>query len=160
MKHIIRYGMIMLTACFVFPCFVALTACMAEDKNIDICTEVSAEQLAKLYKKKLYPTQNNRGCYWSEKPGGMAYFDIGIHKYSQDLRDYWNKDLSSLVTLEKITDLGDEGLMGIGEGDLGVIIIRKDMLILKSAVTFLDIEPGSERHKVLWDIYRSILKNL
>ena len=160
MNRTIRYRIIMLMACFVFPFFAAPIECKAKDKNIDICNEVSAEQLAKLYKKKLYPTQNNRGCYWSENPGGMAYFDIGIHKYSQDLRDYWNKDLSSLVTLEKITDLGDEGLMGIGEGDLGVIVIRKDKLILKSAVTFLDIKPGSERHKVLWDIYRGILKNI
>lgn len=142
------------------PCLDTLTVCQAKNINIDICNQVSTEQLTKLYRKQLYSTKNNNGCYWSEKPGSMAYFDIGLHKQYKDLREYWNKELSSNITLEKITDLGDDGLMAVSEGDLGVIIIRKNKWILRSAVTFLDIEPGTEKHKVLWDIYRGILKNI
>jgi hypothetical protein len=138
-----------------------LTApCFAGDKTVDICRMVSAAQLKQLYRKPLHATPRERGCYWSETPGGMAYMDIGIQKHQKDLRDYWNKNLSSNVKLEKITDLGDEGLMGIGEGTIGVVVIRKGNWILRSAVTFLDIEPGSKKHQVLWDIYRAILADL
>lgn len=160
MQSTIRYSVIVLMACVVSFHFAAFNVCNAADKDIDICTQVSAKQLEQLYKKQLYPTKNNSGCYWSLEPGGMAYFDIGIHERYKDLREYWNKELSSMITLEKITDLGDEGLMNVSEGDLGVIVIRKDKWILRSAVTFLDIEPGSRQHKALWDIYRSILENL
>ncbi len=90
----------------------------------------------------------------------MAYLDIQYHKYSKDLREYFNEQLSDNVALEKIADLGDGGLMTVVDGSLGVIVIRKGDLVLQSAATFLDIELGSDQQKVLWDIYREILKRL
>jgi hypothetical protein len=32
--------------------------------------------------------------------------------------------------------------------------------VLKSAVTFLEIKPGTDRQAVLWDVYRKILKQM
>lgn len=87
----------------------------------------------------------------------MAYLHIGLHESSIPLRDYFNKELSSTTTLESITDLGDEGLMSVAEGSLGVIVIRKGNRVLQSAATFLDIEPGSDKQRVLWEIYRTLL---
>ena len=60
----------------------------------------------------------------------------------------------------KISDLGDGGLMSVGEGELGVVVIRKGDRVLLSAVTFLDIKPGSKKQAVLWDIYRHILQQM
>jgi hypothetical protein len=90
----------------------------------------------------------------------MAYLDIQYHKYRKDLREYFNEQLSDNVALEKIADLGDGGLMTVVDGSLGVIVIRKGDLVLQSAAIFLDIELGSDQQKVLWDIYREILKRL
>jgi len=137
-----------------------LTPAIAEDKTIEICSLVTQEQLGSIYRKPLYPKAYNRQCLWSIKQGGMAYLDIQYHKYRKDLREYFNVQLSDNVALEKIADLGDGGLMSVVDGSLGVIVIRKGDLVLQSAATFLDIELGSDQQKVLWDIYREILKRL
>lgn len=137
----------------------AAVPCRA-DKAIDVCGQVSAEQLAALYRKPLYPTTQENGCFWSLKPGAMAYLHIGVHERQRALRDYFNKELSPQVQLVPITDLGDEGLMTVTEGSLGVIVIRKGSRVLQSAATFLDIEPNSKQHKVLWEIYRQVLAKM
>jgi len=139
--------------------FVADTV-SAKEKDLNICSLVSAEQLAGIYKKKLFPTEQRRSCFWSEEPGAMAYLQIGYHKKEKDLREYFFKELPSHVQLEEIKDLGDGGLMGINGGQLEVIVIQKNKLVLKSMVSFLNIEPGSKEHQKLWEIYRSILKEL
>ncbi len=128
--------------------------------EIDVCKQVSAAQLKKLYRKQLYPTASTNECFWSEKPGGMADMDIQVHDANGPLRDYFAQPMPSQAKLVKITDLGDEGLMSVGEGTLGVVVIRKGKRVLQSAVTFLDIEPGSDKQAVLWDIYRDIVKQM
>lgn len=128
--------------------------------DIDVCKLVSATQVQKLYRKPLYPTAHTNECQWSEKPGGMADMDIHVIDADGPLRDYFAKPLPSQLKLVEITDLGDEGLMSVGEGTLGVVEIRKGKRVLQSAVTFLDIEPGSDKQAVLWDIYRAILKQM
>jgi hypothetical protein len=128
--------------------------------DIDICKQVSAEQLKQLYHKPLFPTASTDACFWSEKPGGMADMDIQVHDVNGPLRDYFDESFGPKAKLVKISDLGDEGLMSVGEGTLGVVVIRKGKQVLQSAVTFLDIEPGSEQQTVLWDIYRKILEQM
>ncbi|WP_319521839.1 hypothetical protein [uncultured Desulfosarcina sp.] len=132
----------------------------AGEKSGDICRQVTAEQLSKLYRKPLYPSEHGNGCMWSKKPGGMAYLDINVHEYQKDIRQYFNKEMPSHIKLEKITDLGDDGLMTVVEGCLGVIVVKKGDRVMQSAVTFLEIEPKSDKQKVLWDIYRNVLKRL
>lgn len=151
---------VILVSCISFVILLSVLTCNAADQSLNICKQVSNEQLNLLYKKPLIPKESERGCFWSKDPGGMAYFDINIHKYRQELRSYFNKDLPTHVKLEKVTGLGEEGLMTLTEGSLGVIVIRKGDWVLQSAVTFLDIEPGSQKHKCLWDIYRAILETL
>ena len=132
----------------------------ADGEDIEMCALITPEQLRNIYKKPLYPKEYRRQCLWSKKPSGMAYFDIQYHNYHKDLRRYFNKELPGIVSLEEIKNLGDDGLMTVVEGSLGVIVIRKDNWVLQSAVTFLDIKPESDEHKVLWDIYRNVLKRL
>jgi len=132
----------------------------AGEKQGDICRQVTAEKLSKLYRKPLYPSEHSHGCMWSKKPGGMAYLDINVHEYHKDIRQYFNKEMPSHIKLEKITDLGDDGLMTVVEGCLGMIVVKKRNRVMQSAVTFLDIKPESDKQKVLWDIYRNVLKRL
>ncbi len=149
---------------------VALSACLAVGSapasaaksggEIDVCKQVSAEQLKKLYRKPLYPTASDNECFWSEKPGEMADMDIKVRDADVPLREYFADPMPSDVKLVKITDLGDEGLMTVSEGALGVVVIRKGKQVLKSAVTFLEIKPGTDRQAVLWDVYRKILKQM
>ncbi len=139
--------------------FTPIIAKSAGDK-IDICNQVSAEQLTKLYRKHLYPSAHTNDCFWSEKPGAMAYMDINVHDVNRPLREYFAKTIPSHIKLVKITDLGDEGLMSVSEGSLGVVVIRKGDRVLQSAVTFLEIKPGSTQQAALWDIYRSVLKKM
>ncbi len=141
-------------------CFLVTVTAHAKEKDINICSLVSAEQLAGIYKKKLFPTEQRRSCFWSEEPGAMAYLQIGYHKKEKDLRQYFYKDLPANVKLEEIKDLGDGGLLAVNGDYLEVIVINKGNLVLKSTVTFLDIKPGSKQQKQLWDIYRTILKAL
>lgn len=128
--------------------------------DLDVCNQVSAAQLRKLYRKHLYPTAYANHCFWSEEPHGMADMDIRVQDVRGPLRAYFVKSLPSRTKLVKITDIGDEGMMSVGEGTLGVVVIRKGKRVLLSAVTFLDIRPGSKRQSVLWDIYRRILKQM
>lgn len=128
--------------------------------QIDICKQISAAELKMLYHKRLYPTAYENECFWSEQPGGMAEIDIRVRDADQPLRDYFAKPLSSMFKLVKITDLGDGGLMTVGEGTIGVVVIRKGKRILQSSPGFLDIAPGSKKQKVLWDVYRKILKQM
>ena len=132
----------------------------AKEKDPDICSLVSAEQLSGIYRKELFPTEMRQGCFWSEEPGAMAYFQIIYHKKKKELRDHFNKELPSQIKIEEIKDLGDGGLMSINDDQLEVIVIQKDKLILKSMVSFLEIKSGSKQHQKLWDIYRLILKEL
>lgn len=141
-------------------CLVAVGTAHAKEKNINICSLVSAEQLAGIYKKKLFPTEQRRSCFWSEEPGAMAYLQIGYHKKEKELRQYFSRDLPSQVKLEEIKDLGDGGLLAVNGNHLEVVVINKGNIVLKSTVSFLEIEPGSKQHKQLWDIYRTILKEL
>ena len=127
---------------------------------LDICGLVSSEQLAAVYRKPLYPTPQENGCYWSREPGTMAYLHIGVHDRSQPLRQYFNPQLSATTTLEPILDLGDEGLMSVVEGEIGVVVIRKGDRVLQSAATFLDIKPGSDQQQALWTIYRDVLARM
>ncbi len=126
-------------------------------KTVDYCALVSKAELAKLDRKPLYAKGSDNGCMWSEKSGGMAYLDVGIFDSQRKLRTYFATDLPSNVKLVKITDLGDAGLMSVADGTIGVVAIRKGNKILQSAATFLDIKPGSEGQKVLWQIYGSVL---
>jgi hypothetical protein len=132
----------------------------AADSTLDICALVSSEQLAAVYRKPLYPTPSDNGCFWSLEPGTMAYLDIGVHERYQPLRQYFNQQLSSQTTLEPITDLGDEGLMSVVDGEVGVVIIRKGDRVLRSAATFLDIEVGSDKQQRLWAIYRAVVERM
>ena len=127
---------------------------------LDICSLVSSEQLAALHRKPLYPKSLENGCYWSREPGTMAYLHIGVHDRSQPLRQYFNPQLSATTTLEPILDLGDEGLMSVVEGEIGVVVIRKGDRVLQSAATFLDIKPGSDQQQALWTIYRDVLARM
>ena len=127
---------------------------------LDICSLVSSEQLAALHRKPLYPKSQENGCYWSREPGTMAYLHIGVHERFQPLRQYFHPQLSATTTLEPIIDLGDEGLMSVVEGEVGVVVIRKGDRVLQSAATFLDIKPGSDKQQVLWAIYRDVLERM
>jgi hypothetical protein len=127
------------------------------EEEIDYCAEVSDETLAKLHEKKLFSAAMPNGCMWSEKPDGIADFSFSINESEQELRDYFNAELSPGVELVEITDLGDSGLMTLVEGEIGVVVIRKGDKVLQSAATFLDIAPGTEQQTVLWDIYRRAL---
>lgn len=129
-------------------------------EEIKLCDWVTDEQIKKIYRKPLVKSGEGKQCLWSKTAGGMSYFDISIHSKFQDLRKYFAPKIPSYVVLQKIDDLGDEGLMTVTEGSLGVVIIRKGELILQSAPTFLDIEPGSIEQQALWDIYRTVLDKL
>ena len=128
--------------------------------DINVCKQVGAGQLKKLYRKHLYPTAYDNHCMWSEMPHGMADLDIKVQDARGPLRAYFVDPLPSRIKLVKISDLGDGGLMSVGEGELGVVVIRKGDRVLLSAVTFLDIKPGSKKQAVLWDIYRHILQQM
>ena len=130
------------------------------EARLDVCALVSAEQLAALSRKPLYSTPQDNGCYWSREPGAMAYLHIGVHDSAQPLRGYFNAELAPTTRLELIIDLGDEGLMSVVEGELGVVVVRKGGRVLQSAATFLDIEPGSARQRVLWEIYRRVVERM
>ncbi len=138
----------------------ALPAAAAKPNQINVCQSISAVELAQLYRKKLLPNQDEGGCYWSLRPKGMAYLHIGLYKLRRELRKYFSEKLPGQVKLVEINDLGDRGLMTVSEGSLGVVVIKKGEYVLKSAVTFLDIAPGSEKHKLLWKIYKRILAKL
>ena len=127
---------------------------------LDICGLVSSEQLAALHRKPLYPKSQENGCYWSREPGTMAYLHIGVLESAQPLRQYFHPQLSATTTLEPILDLGDEGLMSVVEGEIGVVVIRKGDRVLQSAATFLDIKPGSDQQQALWTIYRDVLARM
>lgn len=141
-------------------CLFTVGPISAKEKDIDICSLVSNEQLAGIYKKPLFPTAQRRSCFWSEEPGAMAYLQISLQKNNKKLRDHFFKDLPEHVKLEKINDLGEGGLMGITRGKLELIVIQKKQMVLKSNVTFLDIEQGSKKQENLWKIYRTILSEM
>jgi hypothetical protein len=132
----------------------------ADPESINICQLVSAEEIAKLHRKKLVPNKEAKGCYWSKKPNSMAYLHIGVHKYRRELRKYFSEKIPPHVKLKEIKDLGNGGYMTITEGSLGIIVVKKGDYVLQSAVTFLDIRPGSDKHKLLWKIYKRILDKL
>lgn len=136
------------------------TAAAGSDGEIDVCKQVTAGQLKKLHRKHLYPKAYDNECMWSERPGGMAEMDIKVRDADLPLRDYFAKPLPSRFKLVKIKDLGDEGMMTVGEGAIGVVAIRKGKQVLLSSPGFLDIAPGSKKQVVLWNIYKKILKQM
>lgn len=149
--------MILLALCLAMP---VLPQAARAAGQIDICALLGEADLAKLYRKKLYPNPNNGGCFWSKKPGGMAYLDISLHEHHKPLRQYFQADLPGHVKLVEIKDLGEEGLMTVSEGSLGVVVIKKGDWVLQSAVIFLDIVPGGKKQAALWEVYRRILAKL
>ena len=136
------------------------TQCYAEGINLNVCEQVSDEQLAAIYPKKLFPTEQERGCQWSNKPGGIPYLQIGVIESQKILRDYFHKEIPPDFELKKIKDLGDRGLMTVSEGYLAIIVIREGDWVLISTVDSLYIKQGGEKHKYLWNIYRGILQKL
>lgn len=141
-------------------CFFTVGPISAKEKDIDICSLVSKEQLSGIYRKPLFPTAQRRSCFWSEEPGAMASLQISLQKNNKKLRDHFFKDLPEHVKLVKINDLGEGGLMGVARGQLELIVIQKKQMVLKSNVTFLDIEQGSKKQENLWKIYRTILREM
>jgi hypothetical protein len=133
------------------------TETSAAEASVDYCALVSDDTLAKLYDKPLHATALGNGCMWSEKPGGIAYLDFNMHEYRREPREYFDAEPPSHVRLVEITDLGDGGFMTVSDGGLGVVVIRNGDRVMQSAATFLDIKPGSEQHKILWEIYRQAL---
>ena len=138
----------------------AFTICNAGELHFNVCEQVSAKQLATLYRKKLFPSEQENGCLWSKNPGGMAYFQIGVIESQKNLRDYFQKEIPPNFTLKKINDLGNRGLMTASEGYLAVIVIREGDWVLISTVNFLNIKHGGEKQKILWGICRGILQKL
>jgi hypothetical protein len=138
----------------------SVTAAAGSDGEIDVCKQVTAGQLKQLHRKHLYPKAYDNECFWSEKPGGMAEMDIKVRDADLPLRDYFAKPLPSRFKLVKIKDLGDGGMMTVGEGVIGVVAIRKGKQVLLSSPGFLEIAPGSKKQAVLWKIYKKILKQM
>ncbi len=133
---------------------------VTQDKEIDVCGIVSQDELSQLYKKPLIAKKDGNGCIWSLKPDGMAYLHIAVQEKSREIREYFNQDLPEHIKLEAIEDLGDEGLMTVVEGSLGVIILAKKNNLIRSSATFLDIEPGSSQQQTLWHVYQRILDKI
>lgn len=129
-----------------------------QEMTVDVCALVSKEDLRQIYRKELFATAEDNGCFWSLEKGAMAYLHISIQDKTKDVRDHFNSEIPSHIALEEISDLGDGGLLTIAEGTLGVIVISKGNKIIKSAATFLDIKPGSKEHKALWSVYQKILR--
>lgn len=148
------------TFSIIFILLVPFPFCNAGELNFNVCEQVSARQLAALYRTKLFSSEQENGCRWSNEPRGMTYFQIGIIEGQKNLRAYFQKAIPSDFTLMKINDLGDRGLMTTAEGYLAVIVVREGEWVLVSTVNYLFIKHRSERHKILWDIYRGILKKL
>lgn len=128
---------------------------------LDICSLVSSEQLAAVYRKPLYPTPQENGCCTGWEPGAMAYLHIGVHDRSQPLRH----GISTRSCLPRprskpILDLGDEGLMSVVEGDRCGGHPQGRPGAAKRGRTFLDIKPGSDQQQALWTIYRDVLARI
>lgn len=134
--------------------------CAASELNLNICEQVGSERLALLYRSTLFPNEETNGCRWSDRPGGKAFFQIGVLKSQKNLSDFFEKTLPPDFELIKINELGDRGLMTVSKGYLAVIAVREGDWVLISTVDLLYLKQGEERQKVLWDIYREILQNL
>ncbi|MFN4023585.1 MAG: hypothetical protein ACK4MQ_02030 [Hyphomonas sp.] len=133
------------------------------DLNIDVCEIVTPADLdiiaAARRDKVAYADSMGRAnrCMWAEREDGMAYFDITIAVSGRDIRADFPEAFPDHVELVEIRDLGDAGYMTVTEGRIGNLAIRRGNRVLSSAAVFLDIEPGSEAHDRLWDIYRRVL---
>ncbi len=149
--------------CAIFLIFLVigpLKHCFADEINFNVCEQVGDEQLAAICQKKLFPIEQERGCQWSTKPGGMAYFQIGIIESQKNLRDYFQKEIPPDFELKKIDNLGHRCLTTVSEGYLSVILIRDGDWVLISTVNLLNIKYGGEKQEYLSDIFRRILRNL
>ena len=131
------------------------------DLNIDVCEIVTAADLdviaAARRDKVVHITSGTNRCMWAERENGMAYFSIQVAISDRDIRAGFPETFPDHVELVEIRDLGDAGYMTVTEGRIGNVIIRKGNRVLDSGAVFLDIEPGSEAHERLWDIYRRVL---
>lgn len=149
------------------PALMLLAACAGENSqserraaahlDLDICALASADEMLSLHRKLIHATPRSSSCAWSEEPDSMSYLDIGIRPLHQDVRKYFPDPTPAGVTLEEVSDLGDGGYMTITEGRIGVVVVRKGKYAMQSAPIFIDVEPGSEQQRKLWDIYRRAL---
>ncbi len=155
MKTTYQFLPVILFVCSGF--FLSVVPASGEQSALDICGQISADELAVIHRKPLYPEAYENECLWSETPGGMAFLHITVGKIEHPLRDYYVKDLPASVRLEKITGIGDEGLVNISEGTLGVIVIRKGDRLIKSNVVFLDIKPNSKKQEAFYTLLRRIV---
>lgn len=154
---------VVIRSCSIFILFLILatiTPCIAGDLNFNVCEQVSARQLSEIYSSKLFPKEELNGCRWSDKPGGIAYFQIGIIKSQNNLKQFFQKEIPTNYKLKKIDGLGDRGLMTEAKGYIDVIVIRKGDWVLISTVDLLYIKNEDARQKILWDIYHRILQTL
>lgn len=136
-------------------------AAPASELNMDVCALVSEDDLdviaAARRDKVVHETPGSNRCMWSERENGMAYFSIQLTVSDRDIRAGFPETFPDHVQLVEIRDLGDAGYMTVTEGNIGNVMIRKGNRVLDSGAVFLDIEPGSEAHERLWDIYRRLL---
>lgn len=133
------------------------------DLNIDVCEIVTPADLdiiaAARRDNVVHADSMGRAnrCMWAEREDGMAYFDISIAISDRDIRANFSETFPDHVELVEIRDLGDAGYMTVTGGRIGNVAIRKGNRVLSSGAVFLDIEPGSDAHDRLWDIYRRVL---
>ncbi len=136
-------------------------AARAADFSIDVCeivTEADLDIIAAARRDKVvHVTPGTNRCMWAEREDGMAYFNIQVAVSDRDIRASFPETFPDFVELAEIRDLGDAGYMTVTEGSIGNVVIRKGSRVLDSGAVFLDIEPGSEAHDRLWDIYRRVL---
>lgn len=135
------------------------TLCDADGIDVNVCKQVSDAQLAAIYPRTLFPTEQKSGCQWSNNPGGRTYFQIGVIESQKNLRDFFHKEIPPGFNLKRINDLGDRGLMTVSEGILNVVVVREGNWVLISTADLLYIKNGGQRQKMLWDIYLKILEN-
>ncbi|MCB2186651.1 MAG: hypothetical protein KQJ78_09555 [Deltaproteobacteria bacterium] len=136
---------------------------LAGDQRIDVCGLYAPAEVSQLFgkkKKTFEPHAEGRGCYWT-KPGEiMALWHVGYQETDMPVRDFFFKDLPPQVKLAPVPGLGEEALMSVSEGTLGVVAARKGKYVVTSAATFLDIKPGSEREKLLMEFLHRVLDKL
>lgn len=136
-------------------------AARGADLSIDVCEIVTEADLdvisAARRDKVVHVTPGTNRCMWAERENGMAYFNIQVVLSDRDIRASFPDTFPDHVELVEIRDLGDAGYMTVTEGSIGNVVIRKGSRVLDSGAVFLDIEPGSEAHDRLWDIYRRVL---
>lgn len=127
------------------------------DPDFDLCALADDPLLTRIHARPLHANRSGSGCSWSERPDGMSYLDINVHAYRRELRSYFPESMGDGFELRAVTGLGDEGLMTVTEGSVGVVVVRRGNRVLHSAPVFLRIEPDSDRQAALWELYGKAL---